>query len=44
MADDRALSVHAFDFTCCTSFFLSTTEDAGLIEHIEATGHTDRRR
>jgi hypothetical protein len=38
MADDRALSVHAFDFTCCTSFFLSTTEDAGLIEHIEAGG------
>lgn len=38
MADDRALSVHAFDFTLCTSFFLETTEDAGLIEHIEAAG------
>ncbi len=44
MADDRALSVHAFDFTCCTSFFLSTIEDAGLIEHVVAGGTlTDER-
>lgn len=37
-SDGRALSVHAFEFTCCTTFALETTEDAGLIERAEATG------
>lgn len=38
VADDRALSVHALEFTTCCTFTLATTEDAGLIEHIEAEG------
>lgn len=36
VADDRALSVHAFEFTCCCTFGLETTEDAGLVERVEA--------
>lgn len=37
VADDRALSVHAFEFTCCAGFELASdpAEDAGLIEHTE---------
>jgi hypothetical protein len=37
-ADDRALSVHALEFTCCATFTLvpDPAEDAGLIEHLEA--------
>ncbi len=38
IADDRALSVHALEFTTCCTFALETTEDAGLIEHIEVAG------
>lgn len=38
IADDRALSVHALEFTTCCTFELETTEDAGLIEHIEIEG------
>jgi len=38
VADERALSVHALEFTTCCTFGLATTEDAGLIEHIEAEG------
>jgi hypothetical protein len=37
-ADARALSRHALEFTCCTTFALTTTEDAGLIERVEGTG------
>lgn len=38
-ADDRALSRHLFEVTFCTSFALvpDPAEDAGLIEHVEAT-------
>lgn len=37
VADDRALSVHALEFTCCTTFGLTPNppEDAGVIEHVE---------
>jgi hypothetical protein len=37
-ADDHALSVHALEFTCCTTFGLTPDEDAGLIELVEADG------
>lgn len=37
-ADDRALSRHAIELTFCATFVLATTEDAGLIEHVTATG------
>lgn len=37
VADERALSVHALEFTCCTTFALvpDPPEDAGVIEHVE---------
>jgi hypothetical protein len=38
MADERALSVHALEFTVCCTFGLVTTEDAGLIERLVAEG------
>lgn len=40
MGDERALSVHAIEFTCCTTFVLTPdpAEDAGLIEHLEVQG------
>lgn len=38
VADERALSVHALEFTCCCTFGLVTTEDAGLVERIVAAG------
>lgn len=38
MGDERALSVHALEFTTCCTFALATTEDAGLIERVEAEG------
>jgi hypothetical protein len=38
IADERALSVHALEFTCCCTFALVTTEDAGLVERIVAAG------
>lgn len=38
MGDERALSVHALEFTTCCTFVLATTEDAGLIERVEAEG------
>lgn len=39
-ADDRALSVHALEFTCCATFGLAADplEDAGLVERAVATG------
>ena len=39
-ADDRALSVHALEFTCCTTFGLTPdpAEDAGLVERVVAAG------
>lgn len=39
-ADDRDLSVHALEFTCCASFALEPDplEDAGLIERVVSTG------
>jgi hypothetical protein len=38
VGDQRALSVHAIEFTCCATFTLvpDPAEDAGLIEHVEA--------
>lgn len=40
VADGRALSVHALEFTCCTTFALTPdpAEDAGLVERVESTG------
>jgi hypothetical protein len=38
IADDRALSVHAFEVTLCATFGLVTTEDAGLVERVVAAG------
>lgn len=38
IADERALSVHAIEATFCATFGLVTTEDAGLVESVEATG------
>lgn len=38
IADARALSVHALEFTTCCTFTLATTEDAGLIERVEMAG------
>jgi len=38
LGDDRALSVHALEFTTCCTFGLATTEDAGLIERVQAEG------
>lgn len=40
IADDRALSVHAIEFTAVTTFTLvpDPPEDAGLIEHVEGEG------
>lgn len=39
-ADDRALSIHAIELVCCTTFALvpDPPEDAGLIEHVEVEG------
>lgn len=43
VADDRALSVHALEFTCCATFTLvpDPPEDAGLIEHVELEATID---
>lgn len=40
IADGRALSVHAIEFTSCATFALSPDppEDAGLIEHVQGEG------
>lgn len=40
IADGRALSVHAIEFTCCATFVLvpDPPEDAGVIEHVEGEG------
>lgn len=37
VADGHALSMAVIEWTLCTTFGLTTTEDAGLIEHVEGT-------
>lgn len=37
IGDDRALSVHAFEVVFCTTFGLTTLEDAGLVERVEGS-------
>ena len=41
VADARAVSRHSFELTCCTTFSLATTEDAGLIEAVEGEGSAE---
>jgi hypothetical protein len=41
VADGRALSIHMFEVVFCTTFSLATTEDAGLIERVVASGTAD---